>query len=289
MAEFDLDRKYVTKESGKDFVHLRLLSTSLSVILTSYKFNDGREVGLLHFIYNHPQLAAMRNSPQKVLDTIDEYGRTKKYLMVIGYHKGDFIKEIFAQRRPQTVVELGGYVGYSTVLFGAATRDNGGGRYISLEENPEFAAVSSSLCDLAGLRDTVQIHVGSSDHSLRRLHAEGLLKHIDLLFLDHLKPLYTRDLKICESLGLITEGTVIVADNVVIPGNEPYLEYINASVEEKREKAKTTDSDGLETGNPNLIYESKTIPGYQMCGKIVSMKHFWNRDVSRLIQKFRTV
>lgn len=124
-------------------------------------------------------------------------------------------------------------MGYSTVAFGAVTRDNGGGRYLPLEENPGFAAVLSSLCDLAGLRDTMKVVVGSSDQSLRRLHAEGVLKHIDLLFLDHLKPLYTRDLKIYKSLGMITENNVIVADNVVRLGNSPYLEYVNTSIDEE--------------------------------------------------------
>jgi catechol O-methyltransferase len=35
-----------------------------------------------------------------------------------------------------------------------------------------------------------------------------------------------RDLKMLEEVGLIKSGTVIVADNVVIPGALDYLEYI---------------------------------------------------------------
>ena len=300
-AQIALQRKRFTKphhgrlqpreKVRREGVRKRICTASLRIHflipLTISKFNDGREVGLLHFVYNHDDLANIRNSPQQVLDAIDEYGRSKKYLMVIGYHKGDFIKKIFAERRPATVVELGGYVGYSTVAFGAATRDNGGGQYLSLEENPEFAAVSSSLCDLAGLSDTVKVVVGSSDKSLRRLHAEGVLKHIDLLFLDHLKPLYTRDLKICESLGLITEGTVIVADNVVRPGNSPYLEYVNATVAEKQEKAKNENSDGLEPGNPHMIYESHTIPGFQMSGLMVRLSLLISPFFAALMRSYR--
>lgn len=182
--------------------------------------------------------------------------------MAIGYHKAKFINQIFAERRPATVVELNGYVGYSTVPFGAATRNNRGVRYLLLEENLEFAAISSLLYNLAGLRDMMKVVVGLSDQSLRRLHAEGVLKHISLLFLDHLKP----DLNICESLELITENTVIVADNDVRPGNSPYLGYVNVSIDDKPGKSRSGDPDGSETGNPDLIYESRTIPGCQMSG-----------------------
>jgi len=42
-------------------------------------------------------------------------------------------------------VELGGYVGYSTLLFADAVRSSGGSHYYSLERNPEFAAVITSL------------------------------------------------------------------------------------------------------------------------------------------------
>ncbi|KAF2421124.1 hypothetical protein EJ08DRAFT_597813, partial [Tothia fuscella] len=56
----------------------------------------------------------------------------------------------------------------------------------------------------------------------------------DLMFLDHHKPVYVTDLKISESLGLIGVGSVIIADNIISPGNPPYLKYVRSSVEEKR-------------------------------------------------------
>lgn len=38
--------------------------------------------------------------------------------------------------------------------------------------------------------------------------------------------MYLRDFKLLEELGLITSGTMIVADNVIIPGAPGYLEYV---------------------------------------------------------------
>ena len=170
-------------------------------------------------------------------------------------------------------------------------RRAGGRRYFSLERNPEFAAVIMSLVDLAGLSETVKVVVGSSADSIKRLHESGDLTQIDLMFLDHYKPAYTTDLKLCEHLKLVTPGAVLAADNVIKPGNPPYLEYVRSSVTEKQKLYESDKKNGVETagfgdrwkdqykkregeenldtemkGNPNLIYESKLVNSYEPTG-----------------------
>lgn len=251
---------------------------------------------MLHFVYSKPDLDEIRDSPKKVLETIDEFARTKKYLMNVGESKGKIVADLIAEVKPQVMVELGGYVGYSCILFGDAVRRAGGQRYFSLERNPEFAAVIASLVDLAGLSDIVKVIVGSSEASIKRLHASKTLRRIDLMFLDHYKPAYTTDLKLCEELGLISPGTVLAADNVITPGNPPYLEYVRSSVAEKRsasEDGKPVDGvdarfkertanqylkregaaklDNSVKGNPNLVYESKLVDSFEPSGEAVSL------------------
>jgi len=228
-------------------------------------FNDGREIALLHFVYGHPQLEEMRGNPQRVLDAIDEYGKTKKYLMNIGPYKAKTVVELIAKEKPQVMVELGGYVGYSAIAFAAAVQAAGGKQYWSLEHNAEFAAVITMLADLAGLRDIVTVVVGNSADSLKRLHKNGDLKHIDLLFLDHIKPAYTPDLKLCEELELVGPGSVYAADNVVKPGNPPYLEYVRQTVKQKRDAFSGADTSSPR-GNPKLVYESRFVEGWEPSG-----------------------
>jgi len=254
-------------------------------------FDDGREIALLHYVYSQPDLEEIRGSPARVLQTIDKYARTDKYLMNVGEDKGKIVTDLIAEVKPQTMVELGGYVGYSCILFGDAVRKAGGKRYFSLERNPEFGAVIASLVDLAGLSDIVKVITGSSDASIQRLHDTGILKHIDLMFLDHYKPAYKTDLKLCEELELVTPGSVLAADNVIAPGNPPYLEYVRSSVAEKRKAVETgageTGPDsrfgdrtakqyakrqgeeklaGNVSGNPNLVYESKLVNSFEPSG-----------------------
>ncbi|KAL8937304.1 MAG: hypothetical protein Q9216_004492 [Gyalolechia sp. 2 TL-2023] len=268
-ARFDEKKAYVQDEQGQAF------------------FDDGREIDLLHFVYRHPSIDEIRASPTNVLKAIDEYGRTKKYLMNVGDDKGKIVVDLIAEVKPQVMVELGGYIGYSALLFGDAVRKAGGKRYFSLERNPEFAAVIMSLVDLAGLSDVVKVVVGSSAESIKRLHSDGL-DHIDLMFLDHWKPAYMTDLKLCEHLHLVSPGTVLAADNVIKPGNPPYLEYVRSSVDQKRKGNSETKIDSSNfgknadmykeregeekmtteiKGNPNLVYESKLVNSFEPTGE----------------------
>lgn len=246
---------------------------------------------MLHFVYGHPAIRDIRGSPAEVLKAIDEYGRTKRYLMNVGEDKGKIVCDLIAEVKPRTMVELGGYVGYSALLFGDAVRRAGGKRYFSFERNPEFAAVIMALVDLAGLSDVVKVIVGPSDESIKRLHASGTLQHIDLMFLDHYKPAYVTDLKLCEQLKLIGPGSVLAADNVIKPGNPPYLAYVRSTVEQKRDKLNKADAEEQESatfpdrtknqyraregeeqlntelkGNPDLVYESKLVHSFEPTG-----------------------
>jgi len=174
------------------------------------------------------------------------------------------------------MIELGGYVGYSAILFGDAVRSNGGKRYLSLEVNPENAAVANMLVELAGLRDFVSIVVGSSNKSLIQLiQVEKKISQIELLFIDHWKDLYLPDLWLLEELNVLKPGvSVLVADNVLMPGAPEYLEWVRASPAQKREilekrklalsqdgvvsiaRSDTTIDPKCVLGNPNLVYET---------------------------------
>ena len=231
-------------------------------------------------------------SPEQVLGLIDEYGCKHKYMMNVGAEKGAFITDLTAANKPKVMLEFGSYIGYSTILFAAAIKKAGGKQYMSFEREPKFARIAESLVEIAGLSDVVRIVVGSSSKNLLQEHKEKRLGAVDMIFFDHYKPAYVRDLKICESLGLISKGTVLAADNVINPGNPTYLEYVRSSVEDKRKKlaSQTAQKDGRpgkhdfpnqtvnqykeyevdETelpGAPELIYESRLIHSREPTGE----------------------
>lgn len=207
----------------------------------------------------------------------------------VGARKAKIINEIIRDRKPQVMVELGGYIGYSAISFGQSVRSVGGSKYFSLELDEKYARFAKSSLELAGLGDFVLVEIGISDTTLRRLHSTGQVKTIDILFIDHYKPAYENDLKVCEELGFIKKGTIIIADDVGLTKQQApgYFKYIHSSVAEKKQAAEAApaahpneknwylkDKPGEESkasiGNPALEYESKFVECLDSDGKEVN-------------------
>lgn len=195
-----------------------------------------------------------------VLDAIDEYHQQFEKLMKVGPYKGGLIVDIIAERKPSVMIELGGYVGYSAILFGDEVREHGG-KYISIEKNPEMAAVATQLVKLAGLGDTVRIEVGSSNEVLKELICETKeIDQVQMIFMDHQQDLYLEDLWLLEQLDVLTPGSsVVLADIMIIPGAPKYLEWVQATPLQKKNILQRSNVGPL-APNPNLVYSTVVTP-----------------------------
>lgn len=146
--------------------------------------------------------------------------------------KARHLTSIVRDHLPKVLVELGGYLRYSAVLFGDILRKiHGEGLHVwNIEFEPRLANIARDLIDIAGLSDTVRVITGASDEILRELEAEHGVEQIDLLFLDHVEGLYARDLDIATGeTGLLPAGALAVADNVIRPGAPEYLKLVRSS------------------------------------------------------------
>ncbi|KAJ3472413.1 hypothetical protein NLG97_g11008 [Lecanicillium saksenae] len=198
--------------------------------------DDGREAKVMEYIYSHPELDKMRGNPERILEVMDEFSGQKDLLISVGFQKKPILRDLITTEKPSVGVELGGYLGYSAILFADQMRRNAAAnpeksplpRLWSLEANPVYAAFVMSVVDLAGLGDIVKVVTGPAEASLRRLHQSGELQHVDFLFLDHNEKLYKADLRVCEELGIVGGGSVVVADNCGRPGAPDYREYVRA-------------------------------------------------------------
>lgn len=201
--------------------------------------------------------------------------------MNVGQQKGTIITEIIATERPSSILEIGGYVGYSAIMFGSAMRKSGvpAPRYVSLEMNPKFASVARALVEIAGLSDFVEILEGPCRESLRRLAAGASnqrtsLNKWDMLFLDHSKISYLNDLKLAEELGVVAPGSIVIADDMKRPGNPMYSDYVRADTATKVKAyapfAGCLSDGGISLGNPYLIYETTLLEGLEPTGHMVS-------------------
>ncbi|KAF7316438.1 Catechol O-methyltransferase [Mycena indigotica] len=193
-------------------------------------FKDGRDTRLLEWIYARPDLDTLRGDPARVCAAIEEYSGQHELLLNVGSTKADLINNLIAAQKPQVIVEMGCYVGYSAISFASAMRSQHPAstklQFWSLEFNLSFASVATKLVELAGLSDVVTIVIGAAGDSVKQLAQENKLDHIDMLFIDHMAENYHTDFQICESLNLFKSGSQIVADNILVPGAPKYAEYV---------------------------------------------------------------
>eukprot|EP00878_Enallax_costatus_P023982 GHUV01025565.1.p3 GENE.GHUV01025565.1~~GHUV01025565.1.p3 ORF type:complete len:197 (+),score=58.32 GHUV01025565.1:390-980(+) len=132
---------------------------------------------------------------------------------------------------PKAVLELGTYCGYSAILLASKLQDPTA-RVYTLDICEDNVAIARQLIAHAGLNDRV-VHVvkpleQSMEVLITALQSQGL-SSFDLVFIDHDKAFYLSDLQLLLESGLLRDGTVVVADNLLIPGAPDYREWISDS------------------------------------------------------------
>ena len=159
-----------------------------------------------------------------VIDTIDQYCWKFESMMNVGDVKGKILDEIIKEYKPNNLLELGTYCGYSSLRI--ARLLNPKANFYTVECNENYAAVADEIHRFAGMQDKIKIVIGDSSKAIQDMSKKQEVGSFDLVFLDHRKQFYKRDLILLEELGMLHTGSVIVADNCVYPGCPDYLEYV---------------------------------------------------------------
>lgn len=126
------------------------------ILINPNQYFNGREEALLDFVHTYPNISNLRNNSSAILDTINEFSRTKDFLMTLGPAKHGIVKSLMAEQRPKVVI-VGAYVGYSALTLGCIFLDLYPGakgsevKVSNFEKEPKCAAIMSSLVELAGL------------------------------------------------------------------------------------------------------------------------------------------
>jgi caffeoyl-CoA O-methyltransferase len=145
--------------------------------------------------------------------------------MLTGTVEGRLLEFLVFAQRPQRVLELGTYSGYSTISMAGVLPP--GGHIDTCEVDETHAAVARRYLEEAGLADRVTIHLGPALESIERLQGE-----FDLIFIDADKvnyPAYYEAL-----LPRLSERGLMVLDNtlwsgrVVDPDDSPETQAIAA-------------------------------------------------------------
>ena len=213
----------------------------LESISTKLKLKKPKEEEVLINV----RLKAEPNNPNSVLNIIDNYAYKKTFLMNIGDEKGLLLENAIKESQAKNILELGVYLGYSTIRILKNLDDNS--KLTSIESNKKFAEIASEIINIAGLSNKHKLIIGKSTEVI-----PSLKEKYDFIFIDHWKDLYLKDLKILEENDLIKSNAWIFADNVILFNLEDYLDYVRSSpnykskfIPAKREYSKS-HPDGVE-------------------------------------------
>ncbi|XP_059850649.1 catechol O-methyltransferase-like isoform X2 [Hypanus sabinus] len=179
-----------------------------------------RENRILEYVLQ----SAVRGDAKSVVDSIDKYCREKEWAMNVGDEKGAILDRLLEETNPSTVLELGTYCGYSALRMVRVLKP--GAHLLTIECNPTCAQVAKQIFHFAGVENKVELLEGASGDIIPQLKNQHKVEMVDFVFLDHWKDRYQPDTQLLEECGLLREGTVLLADNVISPGAPEFLQYV---------------------------------------------------------------
>ncbi|KAM4052003.1 catechol O-methyltransferase-like [Anomaloglossus baeobatrachus] len=182
--------------------------------------NQTKEQRVLQYVLDN----ATRGDPQTVVDNIDLYCNQKEWAMNVGDQKGLILDNVVKETNPNLVLELGTYCGYSAVRIARLLKP--GAHLFTVEFNPTYAAIAKQIIAFAGVNDKVQLIEGSTQDIIPQLKKKYEIETLDFVFVDHWKEKYAEDTKLLEKCNLLRKGSVLLADNVIVPGAPDFLEYV---------------------------------------------------------------
>ena len=187
------------------------------------QFGDGREAAAAEYVLAN----ARRGDVDDVLATMDRFAYDKTFLISVGDEKGELLDAAVKRADTRLALELGTYCGYGALRIARAAPT---AKVFSVEWAQANADIARRIWAHAGVDDRITCVVGmigDGGRTLQALEDHGFRAGaLDLLFLDHVKSAYLPDLHSIVERGWLHPGSIVVADNVKIPGAPKYREYM---------------------------------------------------------------
>lgn len=223
--------KALTEIGGRRLPFLRWSVLRMAIgfrrMTTHGQVGDGREEELARLV----EAQARPGDVGDAIRTIDEYCYRRSMMMNVGDEKGKILDRAVLRTAPRRLLELGTYCGYSALRIARSMpRD---ARLWSVEFNPANAAIARRIWDHAGVGGRVSCvegSLGDGGETIERLAAEHgfAAGGLDFVFVDHDKSVYLDDLQRILDRGWLHPGSIVVADNVRVPGAPKYRAYMRA-------------------------------------------------------------
>jgi len=148
-----------------------------------------------------------------VLKAVRAEGEKRFPGMQITAAEGKFLQTLVRLTGAKRILEIGTFVGYSSIWMARAMPENG--YIISMEFNGEHAAAAKEFHARAGLSDKIDVLEGKAQDRLQELQDENP-EPFDIVFIDASKLDYMTFLELSEPM--LREGGLMIGDNTLLFG-----------------------------------------------------------------------
>lgn len=138
----------------------------------------------------------------------ETYLRVLNPRMISGHIQGKLLEMIVRMIRPQRVLEIGTFTGYSALSMAAGLTE--GGIIDTCEVDDELEMMILEYFERSKYADKLRLHIGSALDI-----APSLGEVYDLVFIDGDKREYTAYYNMLFDKGLVRSGSWIMADNIL--------------------------------------------------------------------------
>jgi catechol O-methyltransferase len=233
---------------------LRLAVGARNITKTG-QVGDGREAAAADYVVAN----ARRGDIDDVIAKVDQFAYEKSFLINVGDEKGELLDAAVRRANPSLALELGTYCGYGSLRIARAAPS---AKVFSVELSAANAEVAQRIWAHAGVDDRVTCVVGTIGDggltldALANEHGFGAGK-LDVLFIDHDKAAYLADLQSILDRGWLHSGSIVVADNILIPGSPKYRQFMKHQQGKLFDTVEHKTHGEYQTLAPDIVLESK--------------------------------
>ena len=128
--------------------------------------------------------------------------------MISGHIQGKLLELLVKMFRPQSILEIGTFTGYSALCMAAGLEE--GAIIDTCEVDDELEPLAQSFFDRSPHGHKIRLHIGSALEI-----APSLGKQFDMVFIDGDKREYPDYYRMLMDGGLVHSGSILLADNIL--------------------------------------------------------------------------
>lgn len=138
----------------------------------------------------------------------ETYLRVINPRMISGHVQGKFLEMLVRMVRPQRILEIGTFTGYSALSMAAGLPE--GGVIDTCEVDDELESMIRTFFERSAYADKINLHIGSALDIVPKLQ-----QSYDIVFIDGDKCEYSAYYKMLFECNAVHSGSWILADNIL--------------------------------------------------------------------------